>query len=249
VTETLRKTGGIRLSRRLAARLDHGVLAEEEAKWIGRSARSILASPSDAAYLAGRGVPAERLAVVPNGVSREKGRLPRPAAYAAGSPVVAFVGNMGYPPNEEGARWFLGEVWPKVRNEMPGAVFAAAGGNPRASLRRLDNGKDVRVTGYLPSIEPYVVHATMTVAPLRVSAGMQNKVALSMALGVPVVATPGAVSWLPEKARKWVVQALKAEEFARARKAAAFIRVHYRWERAGRLLDSLMKDVVGKVRP
>jgi glycosyltransferase involved in cell wall biosynthesis len=166
---------------------------------------------------------------------------------------------MGYPPNEEGMRWFVKRVWPLVKREVEGAVFVAAGGFPRDSLKRLERRGDVHVTGYLPSIEPYVLHATVSVAPLQVAAGMQNKVALSMALGIPVVATPGAVSWLPPKARGWVAQAADAKGFARAvvdilksprnakarvRKAAAFIRANYRWDKAGRMMDKVLRDAV-----
>jgi hypothetical protein len=66
------------------------------------------------------------------------------------------------------------------------------GGQPRKVLWKFHNGQDVLVTGWVPEIEPYVQQAAVTIAPLRLTAGMQNKVALSLSLGVPVVATPGA---------------------------------------------------------
>jgi len=259
VSEQMRKTPGVRLSRRFAAMWDRGVLWEEEKEAIEKASRSIFVSPSDAVELQRRGVENEPLAVIPNGVAFEKGRLPRPMVYPAGVPVVAFVGNMGYPPNEEGAHRFLRNVWPHVKREVPDAVFVAAGGFPRASLRRLGNGRDIHVTGYLPSIEPYVLHADVTVAPLGVAVGMQNKVALSLALGVPVVSTPESVAWLPEKVRGWLAPVSGAEAFARAvvealrkpakarkkaRRIGAFIRSNYRWDKSGALLDAVLKDAV-----
>jgi glycosyltransferase involved in cell wall biosynthesis len=259
VNEQLRATPSIRLSRRLAALWDRGVIAEEEAAWAGRSERSVLVSPVDGDALRQRGVPVEKLAVIPNGVAVPRGSFPRPRAYPKGAPVVAFVGNMGYAPNEEGALWFLRNVWPLVRERVPKAVFAAAGGHPRDVLKARGNGSDVLVTGYLPAIEPYVKHAAVTVAPLNVSAGMQNKVALSLALGVPVVATPGTVAWLPGPARDLVIQAADAREFAsrvtevlarpakaraRVRKASAFVRRAYRWERSCAELDKVLRQAI-----
>lgn len=256
-TANLASARSIRLSRRLAALWDRGVIGEEETEAVRRSSRTLLVSSRDSAYLEGLGVPTGRVTVLPNGVALARGPYPCPPIFPKGDPIVAFVGNMGYPPNEEGALWFLEKVWPLVKAEVPRAVFVAAGGHPRAKLRGRDNGRDVRVTGYLPAIEPYVKHASVTVAPLNVSAGMQNKVALSLALEVPVVATPGALSWLPDTIRglvmgasdpgafaQGVVEALirPARARARARKAARFIRREYRWDRSVALLDRALRD-------
>ncbi len=284
MTESLRSAPGIRLSRKLAAVWDRGVIADEETNWVNLSARAVLVSPMDSYFLQNQlkgtkgfvrtGRPfgpsplgsvfykrpegnESKLAVIPNGVTSIKGNMPRPAIYPARVPIVAFVGNMGYPPNEEGAIWFLKKVWPLVKASVPNAVFAAAGGHPRDVLKRMENGRDVLVTGYLPTIEPYVKYATVSVAPLNVSTGMQNKVALSLSLGVPVVATPGAVNWLPEKAKHFVAQASTPQEFAhaviarlrkprksraQAGKARSFIRRNYRWDRAGRQMEGILKS-------
>lgn len=259
MTGQLSRIPGLRGSRRLASVWDRGVLGEEELKWVSRSGSATLVSPVDALFLQEHGADPERLHVVANGVVREAGKDARSDAYPAKTPVVAFVGNMGYAPNEDGALWFLDRIWPLVKREIPDAVFAAVGGQPRSRLRDRVNGTDILVTGYVPAVEPYVRHATLTVAPLRAASGMQNKVALSLALGVPVVATPGAVSWLPEKVRGLVPRALDEQGFAQevvsalrnpararrsARKAGAYVRRTYRWDKAGAALDRILRQVV-----
>ena len=50
----------------------------------------------------------------------------------------------------------------------------------------------VQVTGRVPDVRPYVAHAAVSVAPLRLARGIQNKVLEAMALGRPVVASPQA---------------------------------------------------------
>ncbi|MGA7824376.1 MAG: glycosyltransferase, partial [Steroidobacteraceae bacterium] len=45
----------------------------------------------------------------------------------------------------------------------------------------------VTVTGTVPDVRPYVREAALSVVPLRIARGTQNKVLESMAMGVPVV--------------------------------------------------------------
>ena len=244
-------------SRRFAARWDYWFLRREEVDWPEQASKSVVISEADAQALRELGAPAGKIAVIPNGVeparvSRVKGK----GIYPKGRPVVCFIGNMGYAPNEDGALWFLKDVWAKVKQQVPQAVFAAVGGQPRKALRQYHNGKDILVTGWVPEIEPYLLNAQVSVAPLRVASGMQNKVALALGLGVPVVATPGAVGWLPAQGREGVVIAEGEEWFAlkvaealqKPRKAKAtalkgrrFVVQNYKWNESGKKLEEVLK--------
>ncbi len=257
-TEQLRQQSGAPLSRRFAARWDYWFLRREEVEWTEKAFRSIVISEADAQVLREEGATADRVAVIPNGVEVYRpSKTARPGEYPKGRPVVSFIGNMGYAPNEDGALWFLREVWPLVKRKVPQAVFAAVGGTPRKVLREFHNGKDVLVTGWVKEIEPYVKHAAVTVAPLRVASGMQNKVALSLSLGVPVVATSAAVLWMSPQGRAGVLQADTEARFAgqvaevlkssRRAKALAlkgrrFILRKYRWKESGRMLEQILKQ-------
>jgi glycosyltransferase involved in cell wall biosynthesis len=50
----------------------------------------------------------------------------------------------------------------------------------------------VHVTGSVPDMRPYLAHAAVAVAPLRIARGIQNKVLEAMAMARPVVASPEA---------------------------------------------------------
>jgi glycosyltransferase involved in cell wall biosynthesis len=143
-----------------------------------------------------------------------------------------------------------------VKQRVPQAVFAAVGGQPRQALRKFHNGEDVLVTGWVPEIEPYLVQANLSVAPLRVAAGMQNKVAQALSLGVPVVARPEAVAWMPMKGREGVIVAEGEELFAQAvvkalqkpqaartaaKKGRRFILKNYKWNESGKKLEQILK--------
>ena len=257
-TELLREQPGVRLTRKAAAWWDYWFLRKEEVEWSEKASQSVIISESDAQVLRELGVRPDKVSVIPNGVELGlASKTKRPALYPEKRPVVCFVGNMGYAPNEEGALWFLKEVWPLVKKAVPQAIFAAVGGQPRDALKKFHNGKDVLVTGWVLEIEPYVSHANVSIAPLRVAAGMQNKVALSLALGVPVVTTSSAVAWMPSQGRKTVLMAEGEDLFAsqvvetilkpRHAKALAlmgkrFILKNYRWDELGRKLEQVLKE-------
>ena len=254
-----------RLSRRLAARWDYWFLKREEVEWTERAFQSTLISEPDAQVLREEGAPADKITVIPNGVEVKRvGKAKRAEIYPSKRPTVCFVGNMGYAANEDGALWFLKKVWPQVKREVPQAVFAAVGGQPRQVLRKFHNRDDVLVTGWVPQIEPYLIHAEVSIAPLRVAAGMQNKVAQALSLGVPVVATSAAVGWMPPKSRDGVIVAEGVELFAQAvigalrkpsaakaavRKGQRFILKNYKWASSGKKLEEILKKAAKSVRP
>ncbi|HTC19728.1 MAG TPA: glycosyltransferase [bacterium] len=245
-------------SRRLAAWWDYWFLRREEVEWTERAYQSTIISESDAQVLREQGAPAGQVTVIPNGVEFKRvSKSKKMEIYPKDKPVVCFVGNMGYAANEDGALWFLKKVWPRIKQQAPSAVFAAVGGYPRKALQRHHNGRDVLVTGWVPQIEPYLVQANLSIAPLRVAAGMQNKVALSLALGVPVVATPQAVSWMPLKGRDGVIVVGNEDQFAQevaevllrpkaakawAKKGQRFVLKNYRWNDSGKKLEQVLKQ-------
>ena len=57
-------------------------------------------------------------------------------------------------------------------------------------MRRLDRNPGVVVTGRVPDVRPFLAHADVVVAPLRIARGTQNKILEAMAMARPVVATP-----------------------------------------------------------
>ncbi len=52
------------------------------------------------------------------------------------------------------------------------------------------------MTGTVPDVRPYLQHAAVVVAPLRLARGIQNKILEAMAMGRPVVAARSRVEAL-----------------------------------------------------
>ncbi len=102
---------------------------------------------------------------------------------------VLHLGTMFWPPNVEGMLWFLQEVWPLVRNEIPQATFTIAGKNPPAELAALAAGQNVELTGYVPNSLPWLERASAFVVPLLSGGGMRVKIVEAWRWGLPIVST------------------------------------------------------------
>ena len=145
------------------------------------------------------------------------GAYPDPYAVQAGQPAVqalVFTGAMDYWPNIDAVTWFAEEVLPAVRLRHPQAVFYIVGARPASEVQQLASLPGVVVTGTVPDVRPYVAHAALCVAPLRIARGIQNKVLEAMAMARTVVVSPQALEG---------IEATPGRELLLAADAAAFI--------------------------
>lgn len=101
---------------------------------------------------------------------------------------LVFTGAMDYWPNIDAVTWFVRQILPVLRQTRPQIRFYIVGRNPPPSVLALA-GNAVVVTGTVNDVRPYLQHATLVVAPLRVARGLQNKILEAMAMGKPVVAS------------------------------------------------------------
>jgi len=126
----------------------------------------------------------------PNGVDA---KFFAPSAGDYERDLVTFVGRMDYFPNQQAVQRFCANVLPELRQRRPGTRFEIVGADPPESIRDLGRLPGVTVTGSVPDVRPYVTRAALTVAPLEIARGTQNKILESMAMGVPVVCSRQAV--------------------------------------------------------
>jgi sugar transferase (PEP-CTERM/EpsH1 system associated) len=133
--------------------------------------------------------------------------------YADASPSIVLTGNMDYWPNADAAIWFAREILPLLRQRAPAPRFVIVGANPTPEVQALAELPDVRVTGRVTDVRPYVAHAAVVVAPLRIARGIQNKVLEGMAMGRPVVASPPAFEGVHAQAGRDLLVADGAQAF------------------------------------
>ena len=149
----------------------------------------------------------------PNGVDTE---FFHPADEPYDPDLVCFSGRMDYFPNQQAVERFCDLVLPLIRAGRPSTRFIIVGAEPPPSIRRLAERPGITVTGTVVDVRPHVQKAAVSVAPLDVARGTQNKILESMAMGVPVVCTPLAARGVDAEAGLHLLTASGAQEFAGA---------------------------------
>lgn len=137
--------------------------------------------------------------------------FPREQLQPAEIPLV-FTGAMDYWPNIDATTWFVSEILPALRKMWPQVRFYIVGRNPSSAVLALASDSVV-VTGTVPDIRPYLQHATVVVAPLRVARGIQNKLLEAMAMARPVVATSSCVDAIDVHNGAEILSARDAHDF------------------------------------
>jgi glycosyltransferase involved in cell wall biosynthesis len=205
--------------------------------------------------LAGR--KGDNILVCSNGVNLET--LPFRERKAS-DPVAAFVGNMYSIQNLDACFYFAEEILPRIRKRLQ-CKFRVVGRIRLGDAHRLGAIEGVEVFANVQSVADAVGNARVGVAPVRLGAGVQNKVLEYFALGLPVVASPVAQEGL--QARPGVdllvaatpeeyvthLEALWHDESLRGRLASAglrYVRENHSWpHRLQPLVDSVATLVNG----
>ena len=139
----------------------------------------------------------------------------RPNPYATGELPMVFTGAMDYWPNIDAVSWFTSDVLPRLMVRWPRVHFYIVGRNPPSQVTALA-GRNVTVTGTVQDVRPYLQHASVVVAPLRVARGIQNKILEAMAMERPVVTTPGCAEAIGADTPQGVLRAETPADFEQA---------------------------------
>jgi glycosyltransferase involved in cell wall biosynthesis len=216
-----------------------------------RSYETAAAADFDRVFLCGRSdVEAlERTAPVPNAVVCPHGQdvpaLERVREAKREPGAIAISGVMSTFTNVDAVTWFAKEVFPRVLERVPHARFWIVGRNPQRAVEALASPGRIEVTGEVPDVADWLCRAEVGVAPLRIAAGMQNKLVQAMACELGVVATtaanegigatPDAHLLVRDDAAGFadaVASLLEDAERRRAlaRAARGFVESHWTWE-------------------
>ncbi len=163
---------------------------------------------------------AARVQALSNGVDTDF-FVPQPDRYspfATGEQAIVFTGAMDYWPNVDAVCWFAAEVLPALRARHPGLRFHIVGRSPAPAVLALasDAAAGIQVTGTVPDVRPYLQHASVVVAPLRLARGIQNKILEAMAMARPVVAAASCVEAMTARDGNQLLAAISASDFVAA---------------------------------
>ncbi len=192
-------------------------LARYEAALCAAVAAVLAVSEEDATSLRAL-APSAKVRVIPNAIdvadfAGERGE--------SATPTLVFSGKMDYRPNVDALRWFLKDIWPKIRQEETRARLKIMGRSPTKALRRRDGREGVEVTGAVAEMRSHLLRATLYIAPLRMGGGTRLKLLEAMAAGCAILATPVAAAGLPDAQD---VLVLAEDEGGFASKACALLK-------------------------
>ena len=191
--------------------------------------------------------------VIPNGVDTDYFQTSE--RKSSHKPVIVFLGRMDYFPNIDGILYFVKDVFPIIQQKLPEAELRIIGSSPVPAVQKLAELNGVTVTGFVKDVRPFLIDAAVSIAPLRLARGTQNKILESMAMGLPVIATSNAAKGVqaipgehlfvadqPDDFARKVIAVLQQPETGYALAAAARNQItqSHRWSRSMSLLDGIL---------
>lgn len=224
--------------KRLAWRAEATRLERYERSVIRACEQTVLVSHVDRDWLK-LGEERRKVLICGNGVDTQA----LPFEHAPDGRTIVFIGKNVAQYNVDGILWFAREVWPAVEARVPRAQFKVIGEiRPELAARLARMG--VIATGRVADMRAATRHAAVGVCPLRIGAGVQNKLLEYMALGIPAVtspigleglgATPGKHLAMASKPEEWVEQVtmlLEKPSLGRGYACAArqYVQEHHSW--------------------
>ncbi|MFH0793271.1 MAG: glycosyltransferase family 4 protein [bacterium] len=170
---------------RLFAKIQYRKLIRYESRIIGEFDRVIALTDKDKQAFEQMNAGA-RVVAIPHGIDLAY-FLPGPESEEERAILTA--GSLHWLPNQEGARWFLDEVFPRIIAQEPRAKFYLVGNAPPKDLVARASERII-VTGLVDDVRPYHDRAQVFVVPLHIGSGMRMKILNAFAMEKAVVSTP-----------------------------------------------------------
>lgn len=220
----------------------------------------ITCSDLDGERLAGV-APGIAIRTVPNGVDLDyfspRGRPPVPES-------LVFAGGLNWYPNRAAMRYFIAELWPRLKAAFPGVTMNVIGSRPPPELIACAAGDPAfRLHGFVEDVRPYLEAAAVYVCPIRDGGGTRLKILDALAMKKAVVADPLACEGIEVREGSHLLFARNPDEYVErigmlfqdeARRLAlgeagrALVEQRYSFRRIGEELAGLYENLVNTPR-
>ncbi len=196
---------------------------------------------------------------IPNGIATEV--LPfdsRPDKRD--SQRILFCGSLNYEPNRRGLNWFTAEVWPHIKNALPGAKLVVVGyGAAPSDFPDLRSDPAVEFIGEVDTVPPWYHNTSLSVVPILEGSGTRVKILEAMALGNPVVSTTVGAEGISVTHQTDIILADQPLSFARAvvevlsspslfnalrHQGRELVDTVYDWSVVGRRLNATVNELI-----
>ena len=110
---------------------------------------------------------------------------------------ICFVGNMRTLQNQDAVFRFVENVFPRILREIPDVKLYIVGAQVKKNIYELAS-ENIVITGYVDNMSDIIKNSCLAIAPIYIGAGIQNKVLVSMACGLPIVMTSLTAYAIPQ---------------------------------------------------
>ena len=151
--------------------------------------------------------------VVPNGTDTD---FFRPMGKKTIDDSVLWIGHMDVHSNKDAVLYFWREIYPLLRKDYPRVRVTFVGTAPPKEIAdAAKRDTQVRVTGFVNDIRPYLDESAIMVVPIRIGSGTRLKILDAMAMGKAIVSTSIGCEGLDVRDGKNILVADNPEGFAR----------------------------------
>ena len=153
-----------------------------------------------------------RLFVVPNGTDT-KFFKPNNGKVAENS--VLWIGHMDVHTNRDAVLYFWKDIYPILKKKYPQVKMTFVGTAPPKEIAdAAQKDPQVKATGFVDDIRPYIDEAAVMVVPIRIGSGTRLKILDAMAMGKAIVSTSVGCEGINVSDGKNIVIADNPEDFA-----------------------------------
>jgi GT2 family glycosyltransferase/glycosyltransferase involved in cell wall biosynthesis len=126
---------------------------------------------------------------------------------------ICFIGGFQHSPNIDAMLFFVRDIWPLIKEKLPHINFYIIGSHPSPEIQALA-AQDIIVTGYVEDLALYLDKCLLSVAPLRIGAGIKGKIGSSLSHGLPCVASLTASEGMDLRPDEEILVAETPQDFA-----------------------------------
>jgi len=202
----------------------------------------------------------ERISVIPIAVDTQELQPGRRKPHSLN---IMTLGSLNYPPNVDGIRWFVQEVFPLVQAQVPQVTLTIIGKSPPSDFLEAaqQQPETIDVTGYVSDLTPYMEQAALMVVPVRAGSGMRVRLLEAFARAMPAVTTTIGLEGIEATHGREVLVADTTQEFADAvvqllqdadlqeelaRNGRILAETKYDWQVALRKMDAVFAQAEGR---